>query len=82
MTADITQVVGATAANRQSFGIVVLLYVDTVIRTVRIVFYTEHGSVHQVVVFSKLHIARAMDFFSSTDNFIRAGVINVFDKVR
>ena len=59
-----------------------MLDVDTVIGAVGVVFYTKHGSIHQVVVFSQFHIARAMDLFSSTDNFIRAGVINVFDKVR
>ena len=78
MPADITKVVRTRATQGHGTRILVLLHVNLVERAVIVVFDPKAYSTEKIVVFNEFNISYRMDFFSTTDDFIRSVVVNEF----
>ena len=78
MPADITQVIGARTAQSHGSRIFVFLYINFVKRAVIVILHPKTYGAQQVVVLNEFNVSYRMDFFPTTDDFIRSVVVNEF----
>ena len=82
VAADVSQVVGALAADGHRVGLVVFQDRDAVGVVVSIALDAEGGGFQYRIVAQKVHAAGCEDAFSPADDFIRAVVIDIFEQQR
>ena len=82
MSADISEVIGAGASYEECPGILVFLNVNFIEGGIVVVLHAEGDGAQQVIMFEEFNIADGMYFFPSSYDFVRAVVVNEFEKVR
>ena len=82
MTADVPEVIGAAAADRQGLGVLEFLDINLVVGSVTVVLHPESHRLEQLIVFYQLDISDGMDLLAAPDYFIRSIGVHIFDKVR
>ena len=82
MTANVSEIIRASAAQRSGTPIFKFLNIYFVECGVAVILYPENSSAKQVVILHQLHKPDSMDLFSSADHFVGAMCVNVLDKVR
>src|ERR1700743_309964 len=82
MTADISQIIWAAAANGQRLGVLEFLHVYFVIRGIAVILNPEGNRFEQLVVFDQLYVTNGVDLFPPTNHFIGSIGIYILNKVR
>jgi hypothetical protein len=81
MPANISQVVGATASYHECAWVPVFLDMHLVKGGIVIVLYPECDGPHEFVMLNEFDVTDGVYFLTSTDDLIRAAVVNKFQEV-
>jgi hypothetical protein len=82
MTADLPEIIRATAPKGKRLGFLELLNINFIESGITVVFHPEYCGTKQVIIFYQFYKADSMDLFSTPDYFISSMGINILDKVR
>jgi hypothetical protein len=82
MSADISQIIRATATDGKRLCVAEFLNKNLIVCGIAVILDPESHGLEEFIIFNKLNVSYGVNLLTPADNFIGSIRVNVFNKVR